>query len=360
MKSNYQSIILPLILLCMGWCTPATPIQAQVVEASLDTVEIRVGEQVQLKVKCTAPKGQRVTFPTFQTGQELTPGVEVVKNGRTDTLTTTNGGRSVLFERRYTITSFDSALYSIPPFTLEVNGRKVSSKGSIGLKVSTIPVDTVHVDQMRAPHGPVGMPFEWQWTTLGLSLLAWLLAAGAIVMWIRLSNPKLITRRVVVHPPVPAHVTAVAGINRIKQGNADTKAYYMELTDTLRQYIQDRFGFSAKEMTTGEIVERLMQANDASALEELRSVLTMADLVKFAKLAPSRQDQDHNLMQALDYVQHTKVEPQKVEKPHVVYISLSDMKQSRVRRALFVGATLLTAASLLTAGWILADLVQTL
>lgn len=360
MKSNYQSIFLPLILLCMMWCLPKASARAQVVEASLDTVEIRVGEQVQLKVKCTAPKGQRVDFPTFQAGQELTRGVEVVNNGRTDTLRLTNGGQTAQFERRYTITSFDSALYSIPPFTVEVNGRKVSSRGSIGLKVNTIPVDTVHVDQMRAPHGPVGMPFEWKWTTLGLALLAWLMAAGAIVMWIRLTNPKLITRRVVVHPPVPAHITAVAGINRIKQGNADTKVYYMELTDTLRQYIQERFGFSAKEMTTGEIVERLMHSNDTSALEELRSVLTMADLVKFAKLAPSQQDQDHNLMQALDYVQHTKVEPQKVEKPHVEYVSLSDKKQSRVRRALFVGATVLTAASLLLAGWTVADMVLTL
>ncbi len=34
-----------------------------------------------------------------------------------------------------------------------------------------------------------------------------------------------------------------------------SKEYYTELTDTLRTYIQDRFGFNAMEMTSSEIIE---------------------------------------------------------------------------------------------------------
>ena len=344
--------LLPLLL-----ALAATAAHAQVATASIDTVSIRVGEQVQLKVRCQARKGQRVTFPTYQSGQEITPGVEVVSNGQVDTIGHSSAGLTL--ERRYTITAFDSALYSIPPVSIDVNGRKVATRGTLGLKVSTIPVDTIHVDQMRPPHGAVEMPFQWRWTDTILALLAWLMTALAIAMWTRLSNPKLITRRVVVHPPVPPHVTAVESINRIKHTpDVDTKAYYTSLTDTLRSYIQGRFGFSAKEMTTAEIVQRLTNSNDTSALAELQSILRMADLVKFAKLAPSQQDQDHNLMQALDYVQQTKVEPQTAPKPHVEYVSLSDKKQSRLRRWLFAGASLLTAGALLIAAWLLAGLLM--
>ena len=57
-----------------------------------------------------------MAFPTFNTEEELTPGVEVVANGRTDTLLA-DGGQRMTLTRRYTITSFDSALYTLPPFT---------------------------------------------------------------------------------------------------------------------------------------------------------------------------------------------------------------------------------------------------
>lgn len=317
-----------------------------IVEASIDTAAILVGEQVQVKLKCTVNAGQHVVLPTFQSTQEIMPGVEVVGNGLIDTLHT-NGGKRVQYERRYTITSFDSALYRLPPFVVLVDGKKVPSRGVVGLKVNTIDVDTVHVDQMRPPKDVVDQPFEWNWTALVLNILAWLLAGIALAAWMRLSDPRLITRRVVVRPPTPPHVTAVANIERIRrEESADLKAYYMQLTGTLREYIECRFGFNAKEMTTSEIVDRLTHSHDDGALAELQSVLRMADLVKFAKLAPSTADRDHNLMQALDYVQQTKLEPEHVEKPRVEYVTLNDRKQARLRRILLATAVLTTAAAI--------------
>ncbi len=338
---------------------PKTAKGQTIVEATMDTASILVGEQVQVKLKCSANKGQRITFPNFSEQQEITPGVEVVNSSKIDT-TFTNDGKRLELVRRYTITSFDSALYTLPPFYVEIDGKRIASRGTLGLKVNTIDVDTVHVDKFRDAHDVVDEPFQWRSTLLILALAAWLCAAFAFALWTRLSNPKLISRRIVVHPPTPPHQTAVEHISKIRQqlASTDSKAYYMALTDTLRKYIHARFGFNANEMTTSEIINRLTSDNDYEALAELRNVLEMADLVKFAKLKPSLEEQDKDLMQALSYVQATKLVPAVTPKPHVEYVSLSDKKQSHLRLAMLFGGIVLTLLAIALTCYILYELYQ--
>ena len=50
------------------------------------------------------------------------------------------------------------------------------------------------------------------------------------------------------------------------------KAYYTELTDTLRTYIKDRFGFNALEMTSSEIIDKLLEMNDKEAISDLKEL----------------------------------------------------------------------------------------
>lgn len=308
-----------------------------VVEAKLDTAYILIGDQVRLNVTCKVGSRQRVDFPYYQPQEELTPGVEVVDNGRTDT-TIIDGGRRVSLTRHYTITSFDSALYTLPPFKVKVDGKEYASSGNIGLKVNTVEVDTVHVDRFRGPHAVVDNPFIWSWKPSLLALTAWFSALVFVILLIRRSDPRLITRKIVIPPPTPAHVTALKGIEQIKQkGHSDPKAYYMELTDTLRDYIQQRFGFSAKEMTTQEIIDELYANEHEGALRELQEILLTADLVKFAKHTTSLGEQDRSLVQALDYVQATKYIPPVAPQPRIEYIAFNARNQRRLRLAMTLG-----------------------
>lgn len=324
--------------------------RAQVaVEARLDTANILIGEQVELRVKCSAGARQQVSFPYFQPRQELTKGVEVVNNGRIDTVMT-SGGKRIELTRRYTITSFDSALYALPPVKVKVDGKEYASHGNLGLKVSTVAVDTVHIDKFNGPHDVVELPFEWSWRILLAALFAIAAALGALALLVRLSDPRLITRRVVIHPPIPPHVTALGRIQQIqKQPAPDAKAYYTDLTETLRNYIEERFGFNAREMTTTEIIDELCASENTESLAELKEVLLKADLVKFAKLSTSLPEQDRSLLQALDFVQTTKVEPLEQPKPRVEYVTLSGSRQHTLRLAMTLGsiALSLVAAALL-------------
>ena len=90
---------------------------------------------------------------------------------------------------------------------------------------------------------------------------------------------------------------------------ADPKEYYTELTDVLRTYMAERFGFNAMEMTSSEIIDKLLETNDKESIRELKYLFETADLVKFAKHLPLMNENDMNLVNAVDFINNTKIEP---------------------------------------------------
>ena len=114
-----------------------------------------------------------------------------------------------------------------------------------------------------------------------------MLGAGAVYVFVCLKRNRPIIAHVRIVKRIPAHRKALHAIDEIKAkqlvSSEDQKSYYTQLTDAVRLYIQERFGFNAMEMTSNEIIARLQQANDQKGLEELRELFRTADLVKFAK-----------------------------------------------------------------------------
>ena len=129
---------------------------------------------------------------------------------------------------------------------------------------------------------------------------------------------------------VPPHQRALQAIDDIKregmQSSEDQKAYYTRLTDTLRQYIQERFGFNAREMTTDQILENLQRLGDRKMIDELRELFQTADLVKFAKYSTLLNENDLNLVNAVNFIDETKLEGQAVEEKIVPKLSDDDKK----------------------------------
>ena len=81
------------------------------------------------------------------------------------------------------------------------------------------------------------------------------------------------------------------------------------ITDTLRKYIEERFGINAMEMTSGEILELIRKNSEAqSVYDNLRQILQLADFVKFAKMNPLPDENDLSMMNAYLFVNQTKEE----------------------------------------------------
>lgn len=282
------------------------------VDVKIDSLQLLIGEQTGITLDVTCDADMHPVLPALNDRSMLTKGVEVVKVCPTDTQML-NEGKRMQLTQRYIITSFDSALYYLPPMEVMVDTTHYKSK-ALALQVYSVPVDTVHLDQFFGPKDIEDAPFSWDdWAGVVYgSLIIILLVVLTFVMlvWLKQGNPII---RIIRHKAkLPPHTVAINEIHRIREErtwtNEDSKEYYTQLTDTLRTYIQERYGFRAMDMTSAEIIERLTQENDEEALDELRSLFQTADLVKFAKFSTLVNENDANLVAAVDYINQTKQE----------------------------------------------------
>lgn len=91
--------------------------------------------------------------------------------------------------------------------------------------------------------------------------------------------------------------------------NGKHKEYYSQLADIVRIYIEQRYGIGAMEMTSDQILDAVRNVNDERLREKLRELFGLADLVKFAKLAPTPEDNEQAYFDAYFYVEETKELP---------------------------------------------------
>ena len=307
------------------------------VEAEIDSIQIFVGQQAHVTLTATAKENAKVEFPQFKPTEYITPGVEVLDRQELEQQPQDNGfvSRSMV----YTMTSFDDTLYYLPPMTVKIDGKPYKSK-SLALKVLTFEVDTLHADQFFGPKDVQDNPFQWSdWSLpFWLSVLMLVLLAVTYYLYLRLRDNKPIISHIRIVKRLLPHQKALKEIEQIKAdkmvASENSKEYYTKLTDTLRKYIEERYGFSAMEMTSSEIIERLMATQDQKALDELRQLFTTADLVKFAKYSTLINENDANLVNAIDFINQTKLENVPVEETVKPQLSEEDQRSQKTRRVL--------------------------
>ena len=163
-----------------------------------------------------------------------------------------------------------------------------------------------------------------------------------------------------VEPKLPPHQQAMNEIERIKSEKiwqkGQPKDYYTELTDTLRQYIKDRFGFNAMEMTSTEIIDKLLETNDKEALSDLRVLFQTADLVKFAKHNPMMNENDANLLNAIDFINETKEKEDENAKPQPTEITIVEKRSLRTKILLGAGIVALSGILVWSLIYIISEL----
>jgi len=311
---------------------------AQKVEARIDSVQMLIGEQTTLHITATVKDGQKVQFPAPASLHTRPASMEVVGIPVRDTVESSDGYIEV--SQHMVVTAWDDSLYYIPAQKVKIDGKEYATK-SLALKVLTMDVDTVHTNQYYGPNDVQDNPFSWSewshlfWFAIGAALLyvlCWL-------AFIRLKSRKPITFKVRIRKIVPPHQKALNIIEKVKNEKPDMgdsarqKMYYTQLTDALRQYMQERFGFNAMEMTSAEIVEELHKYGDTE-LQELTSLFETADLVKFAKYTAGVSENDKNLLSAVAFINDTKQENVPTEERIEPTISEKERQTMRMRISL--------------------------
>ena len=331
-----------LILLLIGGVRGIASAQSVTVDATIDSLQILIGEQAKIKLQVSLDADKRAVFPIYK--DTLVKGVEIIDVAKADTQML-NDGKRALITQEYTITSFDSALYYLPPMEVQVENKPYYSK-ALALKVYSIPVDTLHPDIFYGPKNIMPSPFVWEDWYLAIACVLLFIPFVLLLIYLvkRIRDNKPIIRKVKVEPQLPPHQLAMQKIDQIKSEKVwqkgHTKEYYTQLTDVLRLYIKKRFGFNAQEMTSDEIINRWFEIKDKDAFKDLCELFRTADLVKFAKHNPLMNENDANLINAIDFIEQTKDETE--EKPQPTEITVIEKRSLRIKILLGIGIVVIT------------------
>lgn len=298
------------IILIAGLASLSGFSQEVVVRSKADSVEITIGDQINYDIYVDASAGTAITFPTFS--DTLSSQIEIVETSLIDTTTSETG--DLTFHQRLVLTSFDTGYLVIPPVMMMVN----SDTGNIvNTEPELIYVYDVEVDlqqDIKDIKEPEEVPPNWWkyfWWILGFHLLAGLIF---LIHHLLTKNRDEGSVAAPSKPKRPAHETALAELERIKQQqlwqNDQVKEHHSAVTEVLRQYIEDRFHLPALEQTTDEIMESLRSVNLSDEMrKKIKDTLVMADLVKFAKSKPVGAENEICMNTTIDLIKETLVMP---------------------------------------------------
>jgi len=274
--------------------------------ATLDAKEVAFGDELTLTIEARADPALEVELPAVT---EI-PGFRVI-----DTGTTSSESGGVASERRWVrLRADDPGTQTLPAFEVryrpatgapQANGaagrdaKPVEASGP-WQKVSTAPI-TLEVRSLLPPGDqppeihdikplqPIHRANPWLWLAGGIAAVVAI--AAAVAWWLRRRRGRVEERPAA--PPVPAHVIALAALDRLAAnepvGDAAVRRFYFELSEIVRAYIEGRFGLNATDLTTEEILSSIhgLSLSEAHA-RGLRGFLCDTDAVKFASQRPQR------------------------------------------------------------------------
>jgi len=289
------------------------------VTASFDSSRIFIGDQITFTVTVDQPSDIKLTLPIFK--DTLYKNIEILSGPVTDSVSL--NGRIKITDK-YLITSFDTGFYQLPPVFAEIREdaglkRFYSDYARLEVvRVNIAPADTTAkiYDIIKPYRAPVtlGEVMPWILLVAVICAMAWL-----IVIYIRRHRKSDDGEEVAVNPD-PAHIIALRELERLKEEQlwqrGQIKDYYTRLTEILRQYLENRYRVFSLELTTSETLEALIKTGfrKDGSYNTLKSVLTGADLVKFAKYNPEPAENESHFQNSIDFVLATQEKPEVSEK----------------------------------------------
>ena len=280
--------------------------------AQLDTQKIRIGEQAKLTIFLSYPNElkSKIDWPDFE--DTIIKQVEIISISKLKTsIPQKNQNNLIQQELELTITSFDSGYWAIPPFVFLVDkdsSKKIETQALL-LEVNTVAVDTAETS-IKDIKPPFEDPLSWKDYIPEIGIVLGILAVLiiAFILYKKLKKKKPIESKPKLK--IAAHLLALQELESIKNKNlwqeGKLKEYYTSITDTLRTYLENRFGIHAMELTSDEIMQVMKsQVIDKISKEKLESVLKLADFVKFAKANPIDVENEMTMSQAIDFIKGT-------------------------------------------------------
>lgn len=264
--------------------TTAVFAQQKQVLTSIDTTKNKIGAEFKLTLKTNVDTLSKVVFPNLRNFGAL----EVIQSYPIDTIKKNDRYELI---KKYGLTQFDSGRYTIPSVKILINNKAFLSD-SIKIEVANVKVDTLRQKMYDIKDiVPANESSDWWKYLLGLVLIVGL---GAIVYWFLKKRQKEKIEEEIYKTPIEKATTLLNNLEKKELWqHGEVKEYYSELTNIVRNYIEEAIEIPAMESTTSELIEGLKVASQKKkmklskeTIDNLFVVLKQADLVKFAKSKP--------------------------------------------------------------------------
>ena len=301
----------PFVLFPLFWVSTFSEVQAQSPEiiASVDSNEILIGDHLTLNILVSHVPGQQILWPFWL---DSLGGFEVLEKSPIDT----TARRGQLEEvQQLILTTFDSGFYEIPSLPFRYTQENSSDTFSLGTQAQLIEVHGIAVDTTQAIKpiktlldAPITFREILPWLVVGV---IGLLLIGGLIYWffIRKKAEPIFTGPP--PPTIPPHEIAMKKFAQLEQKKlwqeGEIKAYYVELTEIVREYLEGRYKVPALESTTDEIMGSLSSKGiPVFQFNQLKDLLIRADFTKFAKLRPGPSENMMSMEVARTFVKETR------------------------------------------------------
>jgi hypothetical protein len=286
------------------------PVKVRLIVTPAEAV---IGDVVELELVVEAEPGVELLMPEF--GEALGR-FEIVDFAPSQSRG--NSGQSIA-RQKYRLQPTRSGTLTIPPLRVEFvdrrDGRMSAPAGEDAYEILTerlsLPVAAILSGdaplELRPSHpdlGPRPRPTTDGWLWLG-GLLVIIAAAGPFLWRFMIATLER-RRRLSAYQMARGELDALLSAGRPTAETMD--AFYVELSQIVRRYLENRFALRSPELTTQEFLSEMGRSPDLARSHQrlLRDFLEEADLVKFAGHRPEAQGVSESIAAAEQFLTETR------------------------------------------------------
>ena len=286
-------------------CLPTLLVGQVKFTSKLDSAEMLIGDHNSIHfefVADTVIESLEIQFEYWDTLDQL----ELLKE---EAIVHREGDKEHLYSKEVRFTIFDSGLYVLPPIPISWSVRDQDQRitsPSYEIRVSYPEID----ESDLAPIKPIEKePLKWQ--DFQTYVYGALLVILLIIFWIYFKNKK--KREPIEREPqtkIDPHERAFTQLQLLEQQQLveqkKHEEFQVKLTHIIREFLTAKYGISAMESTTSEILRQVDATSFPKHKEPtLRELLSMADLVKFARAEKAGDFHRRMLLEAKELIKIT-------------------------------------------------------
>lgn len=251
---------------------------------SADKTEIRIGDQVKATILLNLGNGTELLnadhiWPDSMKGIVVVDGPSWNRDKPESTTAT------------WSVALFDTGVVNIPSLPLVIQQEGMTDTlftNTFAVKVMPVEPDSTGLSDIKDIYE---QPFNPGYYKKYIPhVIGFLLLIAGLIFWLRQRKSKRGVPEIIAIPLLP-HEWAAKALDELAERKlwqrGEIKEHYTYLTDILREYLERRFAIHAREQTSDEILVQLRKQHlSNSLLTDTEELLSVADLIKFAKADP--------------------------------------------------------------------------